>query len=135
MALVPHGRSMAVADMVRLGAAFNHPLQIVAADVHAGRVPARASAVRAVGPAGVVLGAVKRAEADGSLVLRLLEAEGRPATATIELDEAVLGQLSAAEEVDLLERPLAKGTARLAGSSVSVDLPAHGIASVRLRFD
>ena len=27
---MPHGRSMAVADMVRLGAAFNHPLQIVA---------------------------------------------------------------------------------------------------------
>jgi alpha-mannosidase len=135
MALVPHGRSMTVADMVRLGAAFNHPLPVVAADVHAGRVPARASAVRAVGPAGVVLCAVKRAEADGSLVLRLLEAEGRPATATIELDETVLGRLSAAEEVDLLERPLAKGTARLAGASVSVDLPAHGIASVRLRFD
>jgi alpha-mannosidase len=135
MALAPHGRSMTVADMVRLGAAFNHPLSVVAADVHAGRIAPRASAVRSVGPAGVVLVAAKRAEDDGSLLLRLLEAEGRAGKATIDVDEAMLGRPSAAEEVDLLERPLTGGTVRLAGSSVTVDVPAHGIASVRLRFD
>jgi alpha-mannosidase len=135
VALVPHGRGMSVSEMLRLGAAFNHPLQVVATDVHAGRFAPRASGVRSVAPEGVILCAVKKAEADGSLVLRLLEAEGRSATATVVLDETTLGRPSAAEEVDLLERPLAKGTARLSASSVAVDVPAYGIATLKLRFD
>ena len=134
VALVPHGGALTVAEMTRLGAAFNHPLQVVAADLHAGRLAPAGSAVASVSPADVVVGAVKRAEGDGSIVFRLLETAGRASTVRLEL-APLLGTPTAAEEIDLLERPVAKGTARLASRSVSVDVPAHGVASVRVRFD
>jgi alpha-mannosidase len=133
MALVPHGGTLTVAEMTRLGAAFNHPLQIVAADLHPGRLAPAGSGL-AVSPADVVVGAVKRAEGDGSIVFRLLETAGRASTARLEL-ASLLGTPTAAEEIDLLERPVPKGTARLASGTVSVDVPAHGVASVRVRFD
>ncbi len=85
-------------------------------------------------PADVVVGAVKRAEGDGSIVLRLLETAGRATTARLEL-APLLGTPTAVEEIDFLERPVAKGTARLASGAVSVDVPAHGVASVRVRFE
>ena len=85
-------------------------------------------------PADVVVGAVKKAEADGAIVFRLLETAGRASTVRLEL-ASLLGTPTAAEEVDFLERPVAKGTARLASGGVSVDVPAHGVASVRIRFD
>ncbi len=134
MALVPHGGALTVAEMTRLGAAFNHPLQVVAADLHPGRLAPAGSALASVSPADVVVGAVKRAEGDGSIVFRLLETAGKASTARLEL-ASLLGTPTAAEEIDLLERPVAKGTARLASGAVSVDVPAHGVASVRVRFD
>jgi alpha-mannosidase len=124
---------MTVADMTRLGAAFNHPLQVVAADLHSGRLPPAASALASVSPADVLVGAVKRAEGDGSIVFRLLETGGKATTARFDL-APLLGTPTAAEEVDFLERPVARGTARLTAGAVSVDVPAHGVASVRVRF-
>jgi len=133
MALVPHGSALTVADMTRLGAAFNRPLQVVAADVHPGRLSPVGSALLSTSPIDVVVACVKRAEGDGSIVFRLLETAGRAATARLEL-ASILGTPMAAEEIDFLERPVAKGTGRLASGAVSVDVPAHGVASVRVRF-
>jgi hypothetical protein len=60
----------------------------------------------------------------------------RLGASTVRLELApLLGTPTAAEEVDLLERPVAKGTARVASRTVSVDVPAHGVAGVRVRFD
>jgi alpha-mannosidase len=134
MALVPHGAALSVAEMTRLGVAFNHPLQVVAADLHPGRLQPAGSALASVSPADVVVGAVKRAEGDGSIVFRLLETAGRASTARLEL-APLLGAPTAAQEIDLLERPVPKGTGRLASGTVSVDVPAHGVTSVRVRFD
>jgi alpha-mannosidase len=134
MALVPHGGATTVADMTRLAVAFNHPLQVVATDVHSGRLAPTGSALASVSPADVVVGTVKKAEADGSIILRLLETAGKAATARLDL-ASLLGTPTAVEEVDLLERPVAKGTARLASGAVTVDVPAHGVATVRVRFD
>jgi alpha-mannosidase len=134
VALLPHGDALTVAEMTRLGAAFNHPLQVLASDVHPGRLAPQASAVASVSPADVVVGAVKRAEADDSIVFRLLETAGRASTVRLEL-APVLGTPAGAEEIDFLERPVANGTARLASGALTVDVPAHGVASLRVRFD
>jgi alpha-mannosidase len=134
MALVPHGGALSTADMTRLAAAFNHPLQAVSTDVHPGRLAPGVPGLAAVSPADVVVGAVKKAEADGSIVFRLVETAGRPSTARLAL-APLLGIPSAVEEIDFLERPLARGTARIDAGAVLVDLPAHGIASVRVRFE
>jgi alpha-mannosidase len=133
MALVPHGGTLSTADMTRLGAAFNHPLQVVSTDVHPGRLAPVVSGLAAVTPTDVLVTAVKKSEADGSVVFRLLETAGRASTVRLALGP-LLGVPAAAEEVDLLERPLAKGTARLGSGAVSVDLPAYGVASVRVAF-
>jgi alpha-mannosidase len=135
LALVPHGKALTVADMMRLGAAFNHPLQVVSADLHTGRLGPAGSAIRDVAPRGVVVTAVKRAEADGALVLRLLETEGKACTARVELDGGLLGKVVAADEVDLLERAVPAGTARLSGQSVTVEMKGHGLSSVKLRLE
>ena len=134
LALVPHGKALAPADLVRLGAAFNQPFQVVSTDVHAGRLPAAASAVSAVEPAAVILSAVKKAEDEDALVFRLLETEGRKAKARVALDPVLFGEVAEAVEVDLLERPLADGSAKAERDGFSVAVPAHGIASVRVRF-
>jgi alpha-mannosidase len=133
MALVPHGGTLSTADMARLGAAFNHPLPVVSTDVHAGRLGPALSGLAAVSPPDVLVTAVKKSEADGSIVFRLLETAGKATTARLDLGP-LLGVPAAAEEVDFLERPVANGTARVGSGTVTVDVPAHGVASVRVRF-
>jgi alpha-mannosidase len=133
MALVPHGATLSTADMTRLAAAFNHPLPVVSTDVHPGRLAPALCGLASVSPADVVVAAVKKSEADRSVVFRLLETSGRGSTARLDLGP-LLGVPAAAEEVDLLERPVAKGTARLGPGGVTVDVPAYGVASLRVAF-
>ena len=134
MALVPHGKAPAVADLMRLGAAFNHPLLVVGTDVHAGDLPAAGAALTEVTPASVVVTSLKKAEDSAAVVVRLLETGGKKARATLRLDADLLGVPAQAEEVDLLERPVPGSTAKVSGQGVTVQVAAHGIASVRIAF-
>jgi len=135
LALAPHGRRPTTADLVRMGAAFNQPLRVVSTDAHAGPLPPAAGAVRGVRPAGVVLSAVKKAEDGESVVFRLHETAGRAAAARVSLDSALLGRVVAAEEVDLLERCVTNGSAGLIDGGFKVNIPAHGIAGVKVRLE
>ena len=134
MAVAPHAGALPAAEAIRLGAAFNHPLEVVATDVHRGELPPVAAAVSQVRPGGVVLSAVKRAEDSDALVFRLHETAGRAAKATVALDPRLLGTAAEAVEVDLLERPLAQSTARATKAGFTVAVPAFGIASVMVSF-
>ncbi|MGB2823562.1 MAG: glycosyl hydrolase-related protein, partial [Phycisphaerae bacterium] len=69
---------------------------------------------------------------DDAVVFRLLEAAGRAANARVVLNTAVFGPIADAVEVDLLERPIENPTARFREDSFSVEVPAHGIASVKV---
>ena len=133
MALVPHGRALATADLVRLGAGFNHPLLVIATDVHAGRLPAAASAVSAA-PANVVISSVRQALDAGGLIFHLYETAGKAAAAKVALDPALVGEAAEAVEVDFLERPAANSSAKVARGGFSVSVPAHGIAAVKVVF-
>jgi len=145
MALAPHGQVLAapqgtdgdspacsVADLVRLGAGFNHPVQVIATDVHAGRLGPAGAAIESVRPYNVILSSVKKAEDDDGVIFRLFEADGRAAEASVRLDGAIWGQVAEAVEVDLLERPLAGSTARADGAGFTAAVPAHGITSVKV---
>ena len=134
MAVVPHAGALPAAEAIRLGAAFNHPLEVVATDVHRGELPPVGAAVSQVRPGGVVLSAVKRAEDADALVFRLYETAGRAAKAAIALDPRLLGTAAEAVEVDLLERPLDQSTARATKAGFTVAVPAFGIASVMVSF-
>jgi len=134
LSLAPHGRPLAEAELHRMAAALNQPLAVVNTDVHGGPMPPSASGVAACKPAGVVACGVKKAEDDDALIFRLLETAGRRASAAVSLDPRLMGKVAAAVEVDLLERPLARSTAKLAANGFRVAVPARGIASVKVSF-
>jgi hypothetical protein len=52
----------------------------------------------------------------------------------VEVEAAIFGQVESIRETDLLERPLDKGTARVKGNGFIVEMPAYGIATVRVTF-
>ncbi len=135
MAVLPHGKPLPTGDLVRLGASFNHPLQVVSTDAHKGRLPAAGAAVSSIRPANIVLSSVKKAEADDAVVFRLYETDGRAANARVVVDETLWGRPAEAVQVDLLERPVKNSTAKAGKNAFSVAVPAHGIASVKVHFE
>jgi alpha-mannosidase len=134
MALVSHGERPSVADLMRLGAGFNHPLQVIATDAHAGDLPPSASGITHVGPDHVVVTSVKKCEDDEGLIVRLLETAGERASAKVAVDGRLLGRPAEAVEVDLIERPLSGSTAKVLKDAFSVQVPPRGIVSVKLSF-
>ncbi len=134
LAVVPHGKALAPAELIRLAAAFNHPLQVIPTDAHEGKLPPAGAAITSVGPANVVLSSLKKAEDDEAIVLRLYETEGRSATARVALNETIWQRPVRAVEVDLLERPVKNSSAKATRGGFTVRVPARGIASVKVSF-
>jgi alpha-mannosidase len=77
---------------------------------------------------------MKRAEDDEAVVFRLYETAGKDARASVRLGSDLMGAPAEAVEVDLLERPVPAGSARASKTGFTVNVPAHGIASVKVRF-
>ncbi len=134
MALCPHGEAPTEAELCRLGAAFNHPLRVVATDAHSGTLPPVAAAVRSVEPSGVVITSVKQSEDDGGVVFRLCQMTGQEGRVAVALNPGLVGSVAEAEEVDLLERPVKGSTAKATEAGFSVEIGAYGIVSTKLRF-
>ena len=134
MALLPHAGEMTGAEMIRRGAAFNRPLQVVGTGAHAGRLPAASPGLTLIQPAGVVVSAVKKAESGEDLVIRVYETQGVASSAVVEVNAELFGRVTAVAEADLLERPLERGTARVRNNGFTVEVPAYGIATVRVRL-
>lgn len=133
LALVPHARDASAAELLRYGAAHNHPLIAVNTTVHAGKLPARPEFIARGLSENVVLTHVKVAEA-GGLILRLQETAGQTGEAKVQLNPAILGQFQSARLVDLLEKPVSGAPPlSLRDATVSVAVPAMGIVSVELR--
>jgi len=80
----------------------------------------------------VILAALKRAEDEDALILRLYEVDGRTSEAEIKFNPGLAGLFVEAVEVDLLERPLDKSTATYSDGTLSVTVPAYGITTVKL---
>jgi alpha-mannosidase len=133
LALLPFAGEMPVAAAIRQGIAFEHSLRVVGTDIHAGPLPETAELVSGT-PATVILSTLKKAETDEALLLRFFDPTGRATTARATLNAAVLGKVRDAVEVDLLERPVPRSSAKVKGNTVSVSLPSRGIATVQVRL-
>jgi alpha-mannosidase len=118
------------AALTRLGAAWNHPLLVIPANLQAGSAAARQGFVRVETP-NVVLSAIKEAEDGSGLVLRLAEMNGQETEAVVELDTAVHTGLGRAERLDLMERP-ERGEASFGGGRLRVPIRAHELVTVKL---
>ncbi len=139
MAIVPHGKPLPVSDLIQLGAALNHPLQIVGTGIHKGSLPSQAAVVTAISPDNVVLSSVKKAEDEDedALIFRFFETAGKTTQAAIELNTDFLGVPKKVEEVDFLERPMEKSSLNVKATQegFAMKLSAGGIASIKIHFE
>lgn len=74
-ALLPHPGDFRAGQVVQQAYALNIPLQVVPTDAHAGTLPASRSFFQ-VDRAGVIIEAVKKAERENAIIVRLYEAYG-----------------------------------------------------------
>ncbi|MGC9318003.1 MAG: alpha-mannosidase [Armatimonadota bacterium] len=130
-ALRPHVGPLEVAEAIRTGYALNHPCIPVGTTAHEGELPAEAGAIEVLSP-NVMLCGFKLAEDSDALVMRLYEFEGEATEARIRLSHRLADSGAPAVETDLLEQPLEESTAKMNGDVLSVMVPAHGIATVRI---
>jgi alpha-mannosidase len=123
-ALVPHAGDWRQAGVYRAGMEFNTPLVADVVGTHAGPLPQRWGFLD-IAPPNVVVSTLKPG-AEGRAVLRVYEATGAAANATIRLSAQVVG----AEEVNLMED---RGIAlAVAGNTVKLSLRPFEIKSISL---
>ncbi|MGD2295420.1 MAG: glycoside hydrolase family 38 C-terminal domain-containing protein [Candidatus Aminicenantes bacterium] len=134
VAVVPHSGDLSPSEMVRLGASFNHPLQIIYTDTHKGSLPSNVHFLMSCEQENVIISSVKKAEQEDGIILRLFETDGKNGKASVLFNASLLGKIAGVEEVDLLERPLQNDTARLTNKGIDVEVPAYSIVSLKLNF-
>ncbi|OGP58448.1 MAG: hypothetical protein A2V67_02425 [Deltaproteobacteria bacterium RBG_13_61_14] len=127
IALLPHPGDWRQAKIWRAGYEFNTPLLAARTDQHAGAWPASASFLTLEGD-DVVIGAIKKAEDDDDLVIRLVEAAGKDSRAVLKFREN--WKVTAAAETDLLEfNPQA---VPFSGNSIALDLTRFEIKTLKV---
>jgi len=126
-ALVPHAGDWRAAEVYRAGWEFNHPLLAHKVSVHAGQLPRRWGLLDVSAP-NVVASALMPGR-DGSLLLRVYEAAGKPANG-VAINVHV--PVESAAETDLLGDVLRPLPAQ--GDAVRIDLRPFEIKTVELRL-
>lgn len=126
--MVFHDTAPTSAELIRLGAAFNHPLIAFPASIGKGDSSPITSFASTITP-NAVLSCLKHG-ADGGVVVRLFEAEGRSSECAFTIDDSLIPVGAQPQLVDLLERPT-DGSVKRSGNNWVVELPAHGIVTVR----
>ena len=133
LGLIPFAGRISTTDAIRLGAEFNQLLRPVGTDTHKGSLPLAGSFL-SVSPANISISTLKKAEDAGELLLRVFETKGTATVARLVVDSTLLGKLAAAVEVDVLERSVAGSRLKVSGNTVSLPVPAYGLAAVRLKL-
>jgi len=130
-ALEPHVGDWSVSQATRSGYAINLPLQVIATDEHEGVLPPSKGFLHVQSP-NVMVSGLKKAEEGDAIVLRLYEMEGKQTQARVVFDPALAGDNPNVTETDLLERPLARNTARYQEGALTVDIRPFGLATVMI---
>jgi alpha-mannosidase len=115
------------AETVRRGYELNYDLLAMQAAKHPGALKEEHSFLQ-VEPENVVLTATKKAEEDGSLILRFYEWAGKESDVKIVLPPGA----QSASETDLMERPI--GELTLQSGTVTVHTKPYEIKTIRVRL-
>ncbi len=126
-------QEMSAAEATRLGRNLNHPLRVAGTDVHSGKLPASASLL-SVSPESIVLTALKKAEREDAIIIRLYNTGDSATQVDVEINRDIAGAIGNVEEVDLMERPLKGSKIQIGGASFAASVPAFGIASFKIRI-
>jgi alpha-mannosidase len=125
--LLPRNTTWQETGVMRRACELNSQPAILPLIRHAGTLPPSYSFVT-VSPGNIIITAVKKAEDDDSLIVRLLEFHGIAVRA-----ELLFGmQIQSVAEVDLLERARPANTATCRRNLVSVTAGPHSIVTLKL---
>ncbi|MFQ3549796.1 MAG: glycoside hydrolase family 38 C-terminal domain-containing protein [Armatimonadota bacterium] len=122
--------SFDVVEATKLGEQFNSPLEVVSAGVQSGPLPAEKSFVEVLTP-NIFVSTIKKAENSNAVVIRMFESEGKDTQAKIRISD-IIPDNAKAVEVDILERPLSKNTAKMSKDTLTVSVPAYSQATVMI---
>lgn len=125
-ALLPHPDDLQRGRVIEEAHALNQPLVAVPSGVHGGPRPCRASFV-SVDRRGVVIDAVKKAEDEDAVVVRLYEAWGARGPAVVRAPQGV----GSAVRTDLLERD--QGPVEIREGGIRLELRPFEILTLKLR--
>ena len=127
-ALYPHAGDWKQALAERQGWSFNYKLKATQVKRHSGSLPATHSFI-AVDPENVILTAVKKAEDDDALILRIYEWAGKDSAVKIHLPHGVLS----AVQTNLMETPEG-APLEMQNDTVIVDVKPYSINSIKVFF-
>jgi len=130
-AVQPHIGAWTPSEATRAGYAVNLPFNAVGADVHEGDLPQRQGFAEMLTP-NVMVSGMKSAEDSEALIVRLYEMEGKATIAKLLLAPSLAAPDAPAVETDLMEQPLAESTAKMQEGALTVEVPAHGLVTVRV---
>jgi alpha-mannosidase len=127
IAFEPHGATPSANALLASGRAHNLPPHVVPVRAPSGSGPLTRSFVRVERHSGgVVLSALKQAEAGGSVIMRLFNPDDAEASATIALDTPI----ESAYAVNLLEER--QSEIRIDAASIPVTLRPHEIKTIEI---
>jgi alpha-mannosidase len=128
--VLPHAGTWVDAGIPAAASIFNRPVRSATTFPHHGEIDAGSSLFQVDDPS-VLIAAVKKAESNGDIVLRLFQSTGRPAEVKLRSHFPVSG----AKEVDGLEDDVAGSRVRMVDDrTVAFNCRAFEIVSIRLRF-
>jgi len=131
LAIAPHAGGWRQSSAARIAAAFDQPMKVLNSDLHNGSLAPKAEFCRIITP-NIQLAALKRAEDEDALIIRLYETDGLDTEA-----EVCLSGLAASGcevlETDTLEIPRLPLSARMEGDILKVEVPAYGFRTVMVK--
>jgi alpha-mannosidase len=125
--MYPHGGDWKQALTIRQGYELNYRLISLPVGKHQGALPREHSFLQ-VGSDNVIVSALKKAEDEDALVLRLYEWAGQQAEVKVQLPPGA----ESGRETDLMEKPM--GGLQVNGSAVNIPIKPYEIKTVEVQF-
>ncbi len=100
LALYPHKGGWQQGKVYRAAYEYNTPAVVVSAKAHSGTLPAEAG-LFSLSSDSAYIAQVKKAEDDDSIIIRIVEGEGKDTSATLKVNPML--KIGSAQETDLLE--------------------------------
>ena len=128
-ALFPHKGGWAEGKVYKTAYEYNTPVVIVGADSHKGDLPKEAGLI-SIESDSAIIAEVKKAEDDGSVIVRVVESEGKDTSATLKVNPNF--KIANAWETNLLE--LEPKALKFDKQSVNFPVGHFAILTVKLRI-
>jgi alpha-mannosidase len=128
VALRPLGGGIDVSHATAAARVFDHPVRVVSTDAHDGRLPLQSKFLTWEATASV-LNAVKQAEDSEAIIVRAYNPTDEEDSVRLQVNRDLMGTITEAVEVDLLERPVTNGSTRVQDGTVHAVIPRRGIWS------